>query len=101
MGFRQQFVRSDGASRAFDTLRNMRNNMHNMRNNMHNMRKSSVLTALFPHVRQGVLAATLAQPEKWWYLSELATCWQIGRPETQNVQERAGQYARPDRSRPS
>jgi DNA-binding transcriptional ArsR family regulator len=27
---------------------------------------------LFPRVRQGVLAATLGQPEKWWYLSELA-----------------------------
>jgi len=37
------------------------------------MRNSSVLTALFPRVRQGVLAATLTQPEKWWYLSELAT----------------------------
>jgi predicted nucleotidyltransferase len=36
------------------------------------MRNSSVLTALFPLVRQGVLAATLTQPEKWWYLSELA-----------------------------
>jgi predicted nucleotidyltransferase len=36
------------------------------------MRNSSVLTALFPHVRQCVLAATLTQPEKWWYLSELA-----------------------------
>ncbi|MBV9180403.1 MAG: hypothetical protein JO356_03760 [Acidobacteria bacterium] len=36
------------------------------------MRNSSVLTALFPQVRQGVLAATLTQPEKWWYLSELA-----------------------------
>ena len=36
------------------------------------MRNSSVLTALFPHVRQGVLAATLTQPKKWWYLSELA-----------------------------
>jgi predicted transcriptional regulator len=23
-------------------------------------------------MRQGVLAATLAQPSKWWYLSELA-----------------------------
>ena len=33
---------------------------------------SSVLTALFPQVRQGVLAATLGQPDKWWYLSELA-----------------------------
>ena len=36
------------------------------------MRKSFVLAALFPHVRQGVLAATLTHPEKWWYLSELA-----------------------------
>src|SRR5437588_12256581 len=36
------------------------------------MRNSSVLTALFPQVRQGVLAATLGQPDKWWYLSELA-----------------------------
>ena len=43
-----------------------------MRNNVRNMRNSSVLTALFPQVRQGVLAATLTQPEKWWYLSELA-----------------------------
>jgi predicted nucleotidyltransferase len=33
---------------------------------------SFALAALFPQVRQGVLAATLAQPEKWWYLSELA-----------------------------
>jgi predicted nucleotidyltransferase len=36
------------------------------------MRNSSVLTALFPQVRQSVLAATLGQPDKWWYLSELA-----------------------------
>ena len=43
-----------------------------MRNNIRNMRNSSVLTALFPQVRQGVLAATLGQPDKWWYLSELA-----------------------------
>jgi predicted nucleotidyltransferase len=50
---------------VIDRLRNMRNNIRNMRN-------SSVLTALFPQVRQGVLAATLTQPEKWWYLSELA-----------------------------
>ena len=49
----------------FDSLRNMRNNVRNMRN-------SSVFTALFPQVRQGVLAATLGQPDKWWYLSELA-----------------------------
>ena len=50
---------------VIDKLRNMRNNIRIMRN-------SSVLTALFPQVRQGVLAATLTQPEKWWYLSELA-----------------------------
>jgi predicted nucleotidyltransferase len=43
-----------------------------MRNNVRNMRNYSVLTALFPQVRQGVLAATLGQPDKWWYLSELA-----------------------------
>jgi predicted nucleotidyltransferase len=36
------------------------------------MRKSAILDILFPSVRQGVLAATLTQPEKWWYLSELA-----------------------------
>jgi predicted nucleotidyltransferase len=35
------------------------------------MRNSSVLNALFPQVRQGVLAATLGQPDQW-YLSELA-----------------------------
>ena len=43
-----------------------------MRNNIRSMRNSSVLTALFPQVRQGLLAATLGQPDKWWYLSELA-----------------------------
>jgi predicted nucleotidyltransferase len=37
------------------------------------MRKNTPsLDSLFPSVRQGVLAATLTQPEKWWYLSELA-----------------------------
>jgi predicted nucleotidyltransferase len=30
------------------------------------------LEALFPKTRQGVLDATLTQPEKWWFLSELA-----------------------------
>jgi predicted nucleotidyltransferase len=30
------------------------------------------LDSLFPSVRQGVLAATLTRPQKWWYLSELA-----------------------------
>jgi predicted nucleotidyltransferase len=36
------------------------------------MRSSPILEALFPRVRQGVLAATFSQPDKWWYLSELA-----------------------------
>jgi predicted nucleotidyltransferase len=37
------------------------------------MRKTPVaLDRLFPSVRQGVLAATLTRPQKWWYLSELA-----------------------------
>jgi predicted nucleotidyltransferase len=36
------------------------------------MRKTPALVALFPTVRGDVLAATLTQPDKWWYLSELA-----------------------------
>jgi predicted nucleotidyltransferase len=37
------------------------------------MRKNApALDSLFPNVRQGVLAATLTHPHKWWYLSELA-----------------------------
>ncbi len=36
------------------------------------MRNTAALEALFPKIRQGVLAATLTRPEKWWYLSELA-----------------------------
>ncbi len=37
------------------------------------MRKNApLLDSLLPSVRQRVLAATLTQPEKWWYLSELA-----------------------------
>jgi len=44
-----------------------------MRNNIRIMRNTSpALNSLFPTVRQGVLAATLTRPEKWWYLSELA-----------------------------
>ena len=43
-----------------------------MRNHKRNMRNISALSALFPHVRQGVLAVTLTRPGKWWYLSELA-----------------------------
>jgi len=36
------------------------------------MRKSRALATLFPTVRGDLLAATLNQPDKWWYLSELA-----------------------------
>jgi len=36
------------------------------------MRKSPQLSALFPVTKQSVLSATLLQPERWWYLSELA-----------------------------
>ena len=36
------------------------------------MRKTTALRALFPTVRGDVLAATLTQPDKWWFLSELA-----------------------------
>jgi predicted nucleotidyltransferase len=34
--------------------------------------RRNALAALFPTVRGDLLAATLTQPEKWWYLSELA-----------------------------
>ena len=36
------------------------------------MRNVRTLDALLPKTRQGILAATLVQPEKAWYLSELA-----------------------------
>jgi predicted nucleotidyltransferase len=36
------------------------------------MRSSQILNALFPAVRQQILAATLLSPEKSWYLSALA-----------------------------
>jgi len=36
------------------------------------MRKSRSLDALLPKTRQGILAATLVQPKKAWYVSELA-----------------------------
>jgi DNA-binding transcriptional ArsR family regulator len=36
------------------------------------MRKSTLLDALLPKTRQGILAAILVQPEKAWYVSELA-----------------------------
>jgi DNA-binding transcriptional ArsR family regulator len=36
------------------------------------MRRPSVLEALFTIPRQRILATTLMQPERWWYLSDLA-----------------------------
>ena len=36
------------------------------------MRKKKPIDALFPQIRQQILAATLLHPEKWWYLSDLA-----------------------------
>src|SRR5579863_4454881 len=36
------------------------------------MRKRQTLDVLLPKTRQGILAATLVQPEKAWYVSELA-----------------------------
>jgi len=36
------------------------------------VRKPRALATLFPTIRGDVLAATLNQPDKWWYLSELA-----------------------------
>ena len=41
------------------------------------MRKLSLLDTLFPKVRQGILAATLLHPERWWYLSDLARHLQV------------------------
>lgn len=36
------------------------------------MRIKNPADALFPKIRQNILAATYSQPEKWWFLSELA-----------------------------
>ena len=36
------------------------------------MRNIGAIDALLPKTRQGILAATLVQPEKVWYVSELA-----------------------------
>src|SRR6266446_6711276 len=39
-----------------------------LRKYIRRMRKSPILDALFPEVRQEILAATLLSPEKSWYL---------------------------------
>jgi predicted nucleotidyltransferase len=36
------------------------------------MRKKRPIDTLFPKTRRDLLAATFGQPERWWYLSELA-----------------------------
>jgi predicted nucleotidyltransferase len=36
------------------------------------MRKSNPLNALISRTTQGLLAATVLQPDRWWYLSDLA-----------------------------
>jgi predicted nucleotidyltransferase len=46
--------------------------LRKLRNNLRIMRKSNVLASLFPETRRGILSATLPDPDKWWYLSELA-----------------------------
>ena len=47
--------------------------LREVRNNVRIVRKTqTALRALFPTVRGEILAATLTQPDKWWYLSELA-----------------------------
>ncbi|MBI3840327.1 MAG: helix-turn-helix domain-containing protein [Planctomycetia bacterium] len=43
-----------------------------MRYYLRNMRNIPTLDALLPKTRQGILAAVLVQPEKAWYVSELA-----------------------------
>jgi predicted nucleotidyltransferase len=43
-----------------------------MRYYLRNMRNTPALDALLPKTRQGILAATLVQPEKAWYVSEIA-----------------------------
>src|SRR5882724_10620182 len=47
-------------------------NLRVLRKYIRKMRTSPILTALFPAVRQEILAATLLSPERSWYLSELA-----------------------------
>jgi len=37
------------------------------------MRKTNPINALFPPVRQEILAATYGQSDRWWFLSELAS----------------------------
>ena len=36
------------------------------------MRNVGTLDALFPSARGGVLTATMLEPERWWFMTELA-----------------------------
>jgi len=36
------------------------------------MRKNNPIDVLFPKIRQRIFAITFGQPDRWWYLSELA-----------------------------
>ena len=36
------------------------------------MRTSNALDALFPSVRSGVFSAVMLQPERWWFMTEMA-----------------------------
>src|SRR5258707_15836580 len=39
---------------------------------LRDMRKIRMIDALFPRTRRDILASTYGQPERWFYLSELA-----------------------------
>ncbi len=43
-----------------------------LRKYIRNMRKKRPIDTLFPKARRDILAATYGQPDRWWYLSELA-----------------------------
>lgn len=40
-------------------------------------KKQPIIDALFPKARRDILAATYRQPERWWYLTELAQQFNI------------------------
>ena len=77
------------------------------------MRRSAVLEVLFPEVRTKVLAATFGQPDREWYVTELAKALETQPSSLQRELEalsRAGilkqrrdgrrVYVKPDRTSP-
>jgi predicted nucleotidyltransferase/AraC-like DNA-binding protein len=64
-------------SRNYSTFGSRRkeavDNVRQLRKYLRVMRTSRILDALFPVTRQRLLAVVLLSPEKWWYLSELAS----------------------------